>query len=120
MIDTAYGGKYLVVSSGRGYLPNVPANMCPAQGTLSSDSSGNMKIYDGHAWQSFAGGVMSIDLGADAISILKWAEQKMAEEQELAHLVKTNPTIKSIVDEMNKYKDQIEMVKILIKDEVKV
>ena len=120
MIDSAYGGKYLVVSSGRGYLPNVPANMCPAQGSLSSDSSGNMKIYDGQAWQSFGGGVMAINLDAHAISILDWAQKKMAEEQELAMLVSTNPTIKSIVDEMNKYKNQIEMIKILIKDEVKV
>lgn len=120
MIDFAYSGKYIVVSGGRGYSPYVPANMCPAQGSLSSDSSGNMKVYDGHSWLSFGGGAISIDLGATAIGILEWAEKKMAEEQELAVLVSTNPTIKSIVDEMNKYKNQIEMIKILMKDEVKV
>ena len=120
MIDSAVGGKYMVVAGGRGFSPNVPANMCPAQGSLSTDSYGNMKIYDGHAWQSFGGGVMSIDLGANAVNILDWAQKKMAEEQELAMLVSTNPTIKSIVDEMNKYKNQIEMIKILMKEEVKV
>jgi len=120
MIDSAYGGKYMLVTSSKGYMSSVPPNMCPAQGSLSTDSSGNMKIYDGSGWRDVGGGVMSVNLDAHAISILDWAQKKMVEEQELAMLVSTNPTIKSIVDEMNKYKNQIEMIKILMKEEVKV
>jgi hypothetical protein len=122
MIDHVYGGEYLTVTSNKGAMPyiNMSSNQ-PMVGALSFDyNSQSMKAYDGNTWLTVGGGVANIHLTPNAQSILKWAEKKMNEEQEYEHLASTNPTIKSLVDEMNKYKNQIEMVKILMKEEVKL
>jgi hypothetical protein len=122
MIDNVYGGEYLTVTSNKGAQPyiNMSSNQ-PMIGALSYDPNiGHMKVYDGNGWMTIGGGTASINLTPNAVSILRWAEKKMQEEIEYEQLAKTNPTIKSIVDEINKYKNQIEMIKILMKDEVKV
>jgi hypothetical protein len=120
MIDNVYGGEYLNISSNKGSLPYINTSN-PITGTLAYDSSSqSMKVFDGNSFQTLGGGSASVNLTPNAINILKWAEKKMIEEMEYDRLSKTNPTIKSLLDEMNKYKDQIEMVKILMKEEVKV
>ena len=120
MIDNVYGGEYLNVTSNKGSLPYINTSN-PITGTLAYDSSSQtMKVFDGNSFQTLGGGTASVNLTPNAINILKWAEKKMIEEMEYDRLSKTNPTIKSLLDEMNKYKNQIEMVKILMKEEVKV
>ena len=120
MIDIVYGGEYLNISSNKGSNPYINTSN-PITGMVSYDSSTQtLKVYDGNSFQTLGGGSAHISLTANAITVLKWAEKKMVEEIEYDRLSKINPTIKSLVDEMNKYKDQIEMVKILMKEEVKV
>ena len=121
MIDNVLGGEFLNVYSNKGYVPYIPPSNLPMQGTVSYDSNtNNMKVYDGSSWQTISGGTANINLTSSAIEVLKWAEKKMQEEREYEHLASINPTIKSLLDEMNKYKNQIKMVKILMKEEVKV
>jgi hypothetical protein len=116
MIDHVTGGEFLNVYSSKGYTPYISPSNLPMQGTVSYDSNtNNMRVYDGASWQTISGGTANINLTSNAIEVLKWAEKKMYEEREYEHLAKTNPTIKSLIDEMNKYKDQIEMVKVLLK-----
>ena len=120
------GGEYLSVTSNKGSQPYI--NMSSSQpmiGALSFDSSSqNMKVYDGNGWQTIGGGSATVNLSGNAIAILKWAEHKMREEQELQALANSNPTIKDLVDQMNNsvldYQRKIAMVKILIKEEEKV
>ena len=120
MIDNVYGGEYLNISSNKGSTPYINTSN-PVTGMVSYDSSTQtLKVYDGSSFQTVGGGSAHISLNPNVINILRWAEKKMSEEMEYEHLAKTNPTIKSLLDEMNKYKNQIEMVKILMKEEVKV
>lgn len=126
MIDYIVGGEYLNVTSNRGAQPYI--NMSSSQpmvGALSYDhNSHNMKVYDGNGWQTIGGGSATVNLNQNAIAILKWAEKKMFEEQELQALCNSNPTIKDIVSEMrttmDNYINKIEMVKALIQKEEKV
>jgi hypothetical protein len=121
MIDHVIGGEFLTVYSNKGYVPYISPSNLPMQGTVSYDSNtNNMRVYDGTSWQTISGGTANINLTPNAVAVLKWAEKKMHEEREYEHLASINPTIKSLLDEMNKYKSQIEMVKILMKEEVKV
>jgi hypothetical protein len=73
---------------------------------------------------TIGGGSATVNLSPNAISILKWAENKMQEEYELQRLAESNPTIKDLVDQMNNtvldYQRKIAMVKILIKEEEKI
>lgn len=122
MIEFIMGGEYLNVTSNKGAQPYInKSSGQPMVGAVSYDpSSQGMKVYDGSTWMTIGGGSATVNLTGNAISVLKWAEKKMQEEIENEKLAKTNPTIKNLLDEMNKYKNQIEMVKILMKDEVKV
>jgi hypothetical protein len=83
-----------------------------------------MKVFDGNNWQIVGGGSATVNLTPNAISILKWAEKKMFEEQELQALCDSSPAIKDLVSEMrstmNGYINKIEMVKTLIREEEKI
>lgn len=122
MIDYVYGGEYMNVTSNKGATPYVTQLGTPMVGSITYDSSTqSTKVFDGYTWQILGGGSAMINLNPTAISILKWAESKMREEQEMQDLCIQHPTIKDIVDQMNSsiagYQSKIEMIKILIKEE---
>ena len=123
MIDYIVGGEYLNVTSNRGAQPYISMGTGqPMVGSMAYDhSSHSMKVYDGNNWQTIGGGSAVVNLTPNAISILKWAEKKMFEEQELQALCDQHPAIKDIVSEMrttmDNYINKIEMVKALIQKE---
>ncbi len=113
-------GKYTVVNAGDASVPYINQNMSnPMQGMVRIIGS-DMQVFDGTTWIIMHTSYASVGLTGEAESLLDWARQKRNEEADIMKLAETNPTIKSLLDEMNKYKNQIEMVKILMKDEVKV
>ena len=123
MIDYVIGGEYLNVISNKGAQPyiNMSSNQ-PMVGVMSYDpSTQQMKVYDGSHWMTIGGGQATVNLSSNAISILKWAEKKMFEEQELQALCDKHPAIKDLVSEMrtnmDNYINKIEMVKALIQKE---
>jgi len=125
MIDYIVGGEFMNVTSSKGAVPYLNSNPNPMTGSLAFDSSTqSMKVFDGNNWQTVGGGSAVVNLTPNAISILKWAEKKMFEEQELQALCDKHPAIKDIVGEMrismDNYINKIEMVKALIQEEVKV
>jgi hypothetical protein len=124
MIDYVIGGEYLNVTSNKGAQPYINQTQ-PITGMLSYDgSSQSMKVFDGSSWQTIGGGSAAVNLTPNAIATLKWAEQKMFEEQELLALCEKHPSIKDLVFQMrssiDNYINKIEMVKALIQEEVKV
>jgi hypothetical protein len=122
MIDYVVGGEYLNVTSNKGAQPYI--NMSSTQpmiGALSYDhNSQQMKVYDGNGWMTIGGGSATVNLSANAISILKWAEKKMFEEYERERLAETNPTIKDLIDQIKQKEEQIKVVQTLIKEEEKI
>ena len=117
MIDYIVGGEYLNVTSNKGAQPYISLSQ-PITGQLSYDgSSQTMKVFDGNSWQTIGGGSATVNLNGNAISVLKWAEQKMREEYELKALADQNPAIKDLVNQMTTsiadYKHKIAMVKAL-------
>jgi hypothetical protein len=126
MIDYVIGGEYLNVISNKGAQPYInKTSGLPMTGAMSYDpSTHQMKVYDGSNWVTIGGGQATVNLSPNAISILKWAENKMQEEHELQRLAESNPTIKDLVDQMNNtvldYQRKIAMVNLLIKEEEKI
>lgn len=126
MIDYVVGGEYLNVTSNKGAQPYINMGSTqPMMGALTYDyNSQSMKVYDGNGWMTVGGGSATVNLNQNAIAILKWAEKKMFEEQELNALCDKHPAIKDLVNEMrtsmDNYINKIEMVKNLIQEEVKV
>ena len=122
MIDYIVGGEFMNVTSSKGATPYISPSSSPMTGALGYDSgSSTMKVYDGSSWVTVGGGCATVNLTPNAISILKWAEKKMFEEQELQSLCNKHPAIKDLVGEMkanmDNYINKIEMVKALIQEE---
>jgi hypothetical protein len=78
-------------------------------------SSQNMEVFDGNNWVMLNMSIPSIGLSTDAESLLDWAREKRNEEIELQELAKTHPSIKDLVNDIENKKDQIKMIKTLIK-----
>ena len=116
MIDYIVGGEYLNVTSNKGSQPWI--NMSGTQpmiGAMSYDqNSQSMKVYDGNVWQTIGGGSATVNLNPNAISILKWAEQKMREEYELKLLAEKHPAINDLLNQIKEKEDQIKMVTTLL------
>jgi hypothetical protein len=120
MIDHVYGGEFLDVNSSKGATPYINT-INPITGMVAYDgSSQTMKVFDGNTWLTLGGGVANIHLTQNAISILKWAEQKMLEEAERNKLAETTPAIKDLMDQIKEKEEQIRVVQTLFKEEVKV
>ena len=116
MIETIVGGEFMQVTSYKGATHYISQTNIPMIGAVSYDStSQNMKVYDGHVWQTVGGGNATVNLTPNAISILKWAEQKMLEEAERNKLAETTPAIKDLMDQIKEKEEQIKMVMTLIK-----
>ena len=120
MIDHVYGGEFLAVTSSKGATPYINT-MNPITGMVAYDgSSQGMKVFDGNTWLTLGGGVANIHLTQNAISILRWAEQKMLEEAERNKLAETTPAIKDLMDQIKEKEEQIRVVQTLLKEEEKV
>lgn len=120
MIDHVYGGEFLAVTSSKGSTPFIN-NSNPITGTVAYDSnSQTLKVYDGNSFLTLGGGVANIHLTQNAISILKWAEQKMLEEAERNKLAETTPAIKDLMDQIKEKEEQVRIVQTLLKEEIKV
>lgn len=116
MIDYVVGGEYLVVTSNKGAQPYI--NMSSSQpmvGMLSYDNgSQQLKVFDGMSWMTVGGGSATVNLNSNAISILKWAENKMREEQHLKVLAENHLSIKDLLDQIKEKEEQLKMVQTLI------
>ena len=77
-------------------------------------SNQSMEVYNGQNWQTLSLGSTSVSLSGEAESLLAWARQKRAEEEALARLAETNPTIKDLVEQIKTKQDQIKMVQTLL------
>jgi hypothetical protein len=78
-------------------------------------SSQNMEVFDGNNWVMLNMAIPSIGLNVEAESLLDWARQKRIEELELQALAQEHPSIKDLVNDIENKKDQIKMIRTLIK-----
>lgn len=122
MIDYVVGGEYLNVTSNKGAQPWINmSNTQPMIGMLSYDNnSQSMKVFNGTDWMTIGGGSATVNLNPNAISILKWAEQKMREEYELKALAEKHPAINDLVNQIKEKEEQLKVVQTLLKEEVKI
>jgi len=76
--------------------------------------SKKFQVSSGGSWIDIEN---SINLNADHdyLMVMRWAREKMHEEQELEKLAKENSTLKDLVDQLNYTKEQIKVVTTLLK-----
>jgi hypothetical protein len=127
MITRISGGKGLVVSGS--IAGHLYINMSTHNINMTNHSAGDVRYdgimgvleaYDGMIWHPLQSAHTLIEFDPDTYSVLDWARKKQAEEAERNRLAETNPTMKILIAQLKEKEDQIEMVKILLKNEVKV
>lgn len=75
----------------------------------------SIEVCDGNSWIRISG-VASVGLTATADSAIAWAMRKMAEEEEIRQLAKTNVTIADALARVDQAQHELEVVKILVKE----
>ena len=109
-------GRYITVTNGSSstYV-NGHSGLQGVGNMRYNTSSQNMEVFDGSNWVMLNMAMPSIGLNTDAESLLDWARQKRIEELELQALAQEHPSIKDLVNDIEKKKDQIKMIRTLIK-----
>ena len=114
-------GKYVEVNHSVGSNHIVNPSGAQGVGNLRFNTNNQtMEVYDGNMWLILNMNHSRVGLTPHAEVLLDWAEKKMREELELEALAENNPAIKDLMDTIMQKQEQLEMVKILIKKEVKV
>lgn len=123
MLKTINGsGRYMMVNGG---MPS-PTYISPMHGALNVGSirynTNNQwfEVYDGTNWIQLSTSHASIGLTPNAENAIDWAMKKQAEEAMLEAKAKDNPAIADLLNKKKEIEDQIKMVEILTREEVKV
>ena len=114
---------FLTVSGGNPgstYIGNYSTN-APGVGNMRyNPNNQNIEVYDGSTWIILSAHHTNINLSDDAVSLLEWARKKRDEDLERERLAQTNPVIKDLVNQIKDKEEQIKIVQMLTKEEVKV
>jgi hypothetical protein len=78
-----------------------------------------LEVYDGNMWIELGTSHASVGLTPDAESALDWAIKKRQEEAMLEAKAKDNPAIADLLNKKKEIEDQIKMVEILTREDIK-
>lgn len=105
MLDNVYGGEYLTVTGGQSYMPYI--NPTASMSGMVRFLNNNMEIYDGSIWHRVTGGSAHVNLDTRALAIMKWAEEKMRREQEIADMAKIHPGVADLANKVAIAEEQL-------------
>jgi hypothetical protein len=87
-------GPYIQVNGGNPN-PTYFNHSAPSAGIVRFFNN-NLEVYDGSAWVQLANSYASVEMTPDAIAILSWGRDKMAEEARIKDLAEQHPGIKDL------------------------
>jgi hypothetical protein len=91
MIRNITGGEGIHVS---GSVYNAPyIDTTRASAGMVRYVGGNFEVYDGSSWLPLQSSYPQVELDSVTQSAVRWAMQKMAEEQHMQALAKSHPTV---------------------------
>ena len=110
MIRTIHShSPYLVTSQTSD--PYISSGQVPEySGSIKYDSIYGLQVYNGNSWIPIET-VSSMTLSSEAEAAIKWASEKMREDQKLEELCKKYPALQHA-------KDNFELIKALVQDEL--
>lgn len=119
MIKSITGGNGIQVDSGFVSLPYINQNSSnPLQGMLRINGS-DLQVYDGSSWIMVGGAYPTISLNGSTQSAILWAQQKMAEEENIKRLVEKHPAVADAMNTINEAYDKLKVIVALVEEENK-
>jgi len=123
MIKTVNGtGRYVMVQGGfpaTTYI-NTSSGYMNVGDVRFNTNTQMLEVYDGNRWMELNTSHASVGLTPDAEIAIDWAKRKLNEEMALEQKAKDNPAIADLLRQRNTIDEQIKMIDILTKDDVKV
>jgi hypothetical protein len=116
MIKGLMGGANVIVSGGNTSVPYVNQNTNnPMQGMIRVWGT-DMQVYDGSSWLNMSTSYATVDLSADAQSLLQWAREQKAREAEREARIKKNPALQKAYDNIKRAEENFDLIDALVKD----
>lgn len=123
MIKTVNGqGRYIMVNGGfpaTTYI-NTSSGYMNVGDVRYNTNMQRLEVYDGNMWIELGTSHASVGLTPDAENAIAWAIDKLHEERMLELKAKDNPAIADLLAKKKTIEEQIKMVEILTREEVKV
>lgn len=123
MIKTVNGqGRYIMVNGGfpaTTYM-NTSSGYMNVGDVRFNTNMQRLEVYDGNMWIELSTSHASIGLTPEAEDAMSWAINKLHEERMLELKAKDNPAIADLLNKKKEIENQITMVEILTRKEVKV
>ena len=108
MITITSYDPVLFYQSGAGSLPS-------ATGAVQwNGNSKKFQVSTGYGWQDIDNNV-NVSASQDMAKIINWVQEKMREEEEIKRLAQTNPSVASILGEIEESKKKLKVLTTLIK-----
>ena len=116
MIKGITGSGHIFVNNNYFSGPYVsPNSNNPMQGIIRLNGN-NMEVFDGSCWIAMSGAYPSIELDGITQATLKWAMNKMEEEQRWTELAKKNQAVKIALDNVDQAREQLNITAKLARD----
>ncbi len=99
MINTINSNSPYLYVGGGNPSPTYFNHSAPSAGMMRYFNN-NIEVYDGVAWTSVSNSYATVGLTPDAVKILNWGRNKMAEEKHLKELADQHPGIKDLQEKL--------------------
>jgi hypothetical protein len=115
MIKGLTGTCGVTVSGGNTALPYISPNANnPIQGMIRVHNT-DLEVFNGTGWQQLPSWHATVSMDQDIVDVIQWARKKRDQELEIELLAKENVAVQDLVNQINEKKDQLKMVKTLLK-----
>jgi hypothetical protein len=113
MINNIMPGPGINIVGSDTSLPWIDMNR-PSAGLIRFNNG--FEVYDGNNWVRIVGAYPTVELDLGAQAAIRWANEKIAEEERVKELAKTNPALKDAVEALQRAQEQVKIVAALVQE----
>jgi hypothetical protein len=119
MIKSITSGNGIQVDNNYSSLPYINQNPNnPMQGMIRVNGN-DLQVFDGSAWIHVGMSFPTVSLTGPAYSAIHWAQQKMAEEENIKRLAEKHPAVEDAMNTINEAYDKLKVIVALVEEETK-
>lgn len=109
-------GRYLVVSGGSPSNPYISPGAVGAGMVRYNPNMNQLEVNDGNSWQQLSMSYASIELSADAESLLEWARKERSKQQTRELAVKNNPALQKAYEAIRRAEENFDLLETISKE----
>ena len=116
MIKGLMGGANVIVSGGNTSVPYINQNNNnPMQGMMRVYGN-DMQVFDGSSWITMSSSYATVDLSAEAQTLLQWARDQKLKQADRENRIKKNPALQKAFENIQRAEDNFDLIDALVKD----